>query len=354
MFGLRHLLGLGLLALSVTAAPQPHKKRTCSTKCFPNGNATISDATATKRTRENWWCPADKMYGFMGFSYPLEVSDCGDASNGFDKINSDFKKMKEMGASMVRVYAPECREKSVWENLLKAGIENNMGIIGMVWWGFGDQGLWVKTRDSINAVLEENPLAPFVFHSMAFGSEPVGDGVEDDGTFVKDMLAWKDTLSKYGINLGISEDWDRQGRLTDGDGLTDFGKQIRDASDNLQLHPMPYYHCDKYPTADNVMDYFSWYIEKLVEPNMPGLPIFVTETQWSSQQGGSHNRGCGEPGEDLDNFKKFWNTWQDNCDYWKQHKVGWFAHTFSDEMEGGFGILDGSGNPKMDFAPPRC
>lgn len=113
----------------------------------------------------------------------------------------------------------------------------------------------------------------------------------DDDTFVKDMLAWKDQLEQYGITIAISEDWDRQGRLTQGDGLTDFGKKVRDASDLLQLHrkrfrvwqrapaharptAMPYYHCDQvclrfvrsiasdtqlqYPTADNVMDYFSW------------------------------------------------------------------------------------------------
>lgn len=62
----------------------------------------------------------------------------------------------------------------MWENLLKAGIENDMGVIGLVWWGFHtDQTLWKKTRDSLAAVLAENPLAPYVFHSVAFGSEPI-------------------------------------------------------------------------------------------------------------------------------------------------------------------------------------
>lgn len=355
MFGLRQFIGLGLLALSVSAAPHKKRAKTCTKSCFPNGNATLSDNTPNKRTRDSWWCPAEQIYGFVGFSYPLEVPDCNDQSNSFDKINSDFQKMKSMGASMVRVYAPECREKSVWENLLKAGVQNNMAIIGQVWWGFGsDQNAWQKTRDSINAVLAENPIAPYVFHSMAFGSEPIGDGVLSDDDFINQMSSWKDTLAQYGIPIAISEDWDRQGRLTQGDGLTDFGKRVRDTSDLLQLHPMPYYHCNDYPTADNVMDYFSWYIEKLVEPNLSGLPIFITETQWSSSKDTYHQRGCGEPGVDLDNFKKFWNTYQDNCDYWKQHKVSWFAHTFSDESEPGFGILDNSLNSKMDFVPKKC
>lgn len=107
MFALRQLLGLGLVALSVAAAPHHEKRgKSCVAKCFPNGNATISDATPTKRTRDNWWCSADQLTGFLGFSYPMEISDCNDQSNSFDKINSDFKKMKSMGATMVRVYAP--------------------------------------------------------------------------------------------------------------------------------------------------------------------------------------------------------------------------------------------------------
>jgi len=43
---------------------------------------------------------------------------------------------KDFDASMVRVYAPECRQASVWENLLEAGVTNNMGVIVQVWWGF--------------------------------------------------------------------------------------------------------------------------------------------------------------------------------------------------------------------------
>lgn len=57
----------------------------------------------------------------------MEADNCTDPSNLFPKINADFQRMKyEFGASMVRIYAPQCREVSVWENLLKAGIANNM------------------------------------------------------------------------------------------------------------------------------------------------------------------------------------------------------------------------------------
>lgn len=81
------------------------------------------------------------MYGFLGFSYPLEVADCSDNTNSYESINADLAKMKkDFGASMIRVYAPECREASVWENLLQAGVNNNMGIVVQVWWGFESVG----------------------------------------------------------------------------------------------------------------------------------------------------------------------------------------------------------------------
>lgn len=105
MLGTTPLFTFCFLILAVTAAPQ-HKRQTCNTTCFPNGNAKISNATATTHTRESWWCPADKLYGFMGFSYPLAEKDCAATSNGFDQINRDFQTMKSMGASMVRIYSP--------------------------------------------------------------------------------------------------------------------------------------------------------------------------------------------------------------------------------------------------------
>lgn len=77
------------------------------------------------------------MYGFLGFSYPLEDADCSAASNGYDGILADLKIMKEtFGATMVRVYAPECRDASLWENLVRACMEVGMGLIVQVWWGF--------------------------------------------------------------------------------------------------------------------------------------------------------------------------------------------------------------------------
>ena len=104
-----------------------------SGSCFPFSGTLASDFSAPSGSRSDWWCTQSDIYGFLGFSYPLEVADCRDSSNSYESVNKDFVKMKkDFGASMVRVYAPECRQASVWENLLRAGVSNNMGIIVQV------------------------------------------------------------------------------------------------------------------------------------------------------------------------------------------------------------------------------
>ena len=76
-----------------------------------------------------YFTPTARLF-FSRFSYALEDSDCSDASNSFDTINADFDRMKsQFGATMVRIYAPECRDESIWINLLRAGIANNMCVI---------------------------------------------------------------------------------------------------------------------------------------------------------------------------------------------------------------------------------
>ncbi len=137
--------------------------------CFPFDESLTTNPSVS---RSQWWCPQSNMYGFMGFSYPLEVPDCNDPSNSYDQINKDFAKMKQdFGAVMVRVYAPECREASVWENLLKAGINNNMGIIVQVWWGFGVsksmRQLFFDADETGSKFMEENTVLDLQRHGRS-------------------------------------------------------------------------------------------------------------------------------------------------------------------------------------------
>lgn len=122
-------------SLSLAPTPSAPSERSGN---FPLGTSSFPTSGAPSLSRANWWAPDSELYGFLGFSYPMAVTDCGDATNQFDKINRDFAKMKSFGATMVRVYAPQCRSVSVWETLVRAGVAQKMGVIVQVWWGFGD------------------------------------------------------------------------------------------------------------------------------------------------------------------------------------------------------------------------
>lgn len=92
--------------------------------CFGAGGSAIlpKDLSPPDVPLENWWCPSSKEYGFVGFSCPLEDSDCSADINSFESMDADFARMKQdFGASIVRMYYPMCLEPSVFENALKAG-----------------------------------------------------------------------------------------------------------------------------------------------------------------------------------------------------------------------------------------
>ena len=81
-------------------------------------------------SRSEWWCPQDMFYGFLGFSYAFQYTNMD-----FDiaTISADMVRMKqEFGATMIRMYIPESYTTELWENVIQAAIENNMGIVTQV------------------------------------------------------------------------------------------------------------------------------------------------------------------------------------------------------------------------------
>ncbi|ORY90145.1 hypothetical protein BCR35DRAFT_317079 [Leucosporidium creatinivorum] len=350
---------------SATAAASTSTSTADSSSRFPLGSATLPSSGAPSLTREEWWCPDSELYGFLGFSYPLEVADCSDSSNGEDAITSDLKAMKEtFGATMVRVYAPECREVSVWENLVKGCVANNMGLIVQVWWGFSDdQTLWKKTHSSIYELFTTSTLAdvaPFVVHSASFGSEPIGDGV-DGSNFISDLTAFREKMNGYGIPVGISEDWNRDS-MRSGAGLGDTGKEVVANTDIVHAHIMPYYQPTSVPTADDAWAYIEKEVEWLVTaiPDQPRqiaeltLSFLFTTRRWASYVG-YHSRGGAEDAISLSDFTTYWNAFSSNCDFFKTNQMGWYVHTYSDTFEPGFGMIDTDGKTKIDgWKPERC
>lgn len=100
--------------------------------CFPFGtNRRLNlDLIAPPMSREEWWCGQDMFYGFLGFSYAFQFTN-----QDFDvaTISQDMVRMKEeFGATMIRMYIPESYTTQLWENVLQAAIENNMGVVVQV------------------------------------------------------------------------------------------------------------------------------------------------------------------------------------------------------------------------------
>jgi len=258
-----------------------------------------------------------------------------------------MKKMKQHGATFVRTYLTSCRQASVWKNLVRAGRDNNMAVIGMIWWDFGPSP--DKMRDSENAILsvfedsELGKIAPYVIHSIEFNDE-----VGEEGDWWMDPLKqFKARAAKYGVPVAISDDWDRDVYHSNTDYLNDWGKKANDADDETHAHVIPYFHNGD---PHNVMDYLKKQVSFFQRNNMK-RPYIISQSEWPSAGGGHAYR---PQWDNIQSFKVYWGAFLNNCDYFKQNKVGWFMHVFSDNQEGGLGLLDYNGNPKMDFNPQRC
>lgn len=363
------LLVSGALAMPAIKARQPAPAD--APACFPYGNVTLpSDYSAPSVARDDWWCSSDLQYGFQGFAYPLEDGNCDDDGNQFDTISADFAEMKKFGATMVVPYLPTCTSESLWVNLLKAGVANNMGVILQVDWSLDDPPIedqWSNIRDSIYSVFEDDQwkaIAPYVFHSADFGTEPIGDYVDgcdmtngqasDCSQFISDLKDFKTRMNGYGIPVGISEDWDRIGHLTNDDtgSLTDLGSALDAASDFIHLHIQPYY----YPNGNyyQVSDGSVWsYVQQQtqnIRANHGDKPILITETQWSWGTGNDHGD---HDDVGVEQYQKFINDYNDNCQFFKDNKVGWFIHAWAGESTFSFKKDDGS-YIESDFFGKYC
>jgi exo-beta-1,3-glucanase (GH17 family) len=344
-----------LLASLLTLTAASPLSRANAPNCFPYGSATLNtDYSPPSASRADWWCPQSLAYGFQGFSYPLESSDCSDASNGFDAMNADFARMKaDFGASIVRAYYPACTDSSVFLNLLKAGVANNMAVIPQIWFDFGDDNsVWPASQQALYDVMNDptyGPIAPYVFHSADFGSEPIGDGVDGGpDQFVRDLASFKQTMNGYGVPVGISEDWDRPGTMSgsDGTGLASTGQAVKDNSDFVHAHVMPFYHgnLDENQTWDYISGQLQWLNSTV------GLPTMVTETQWAW---GPNEHYSNHVDVGVDQYTAYWKKWDDECEMLKGLNVAWFLHAWNGE--GTFDIMYDDGSYVIpSWKPKKC
>lgn len=114
-------------------------------------------------------------------------------------------------------------------------------------------------------------IAPYVVHSIEFGTEPIGDG-DDGDNFINDLKSFRSSVKPYGIPVGISEDWDRPGTMSGSNdvGLGSTGKEILANSDVVHAHIMPYYHDNlKEDQAwGYISDQVAWYKKNIKVPTL--------------------------------------------------------------------------------------
>jgi len=265
-----------------------------------------------------WWCGPDDLYGFLGFSLPLE-----DGCNyGYDTFLNSFKDMKQTyGATFVRIYLPTCRQTDFWVNMMKAARDTSLAVIPMIFWDWGQNDPIMDQAEKAFLGLFSDPevgkIAQYLIHSVEFGDE-LG---EEGNYWLSRMRDFKGQLANVNVSITITDDWDR-GVYKNGDGsISSFGKQVNALSNSSHAHVQPYYHPDQCVDAYHFWDYFvaqlQWLVKYLVRPT------FVSQTMWAYNQDG-HQRGEHDEADNMDNYQQYWNTLDQNCALFKQMKIGWF------------------------------
>jgi len=312
--------------------------------CFPLSRAYGTGPNGA--TLQQWWCGADTLYGFLGFSYPLED---GCSAYSYNSFVNDFKNMKsKFGATFVRAYLPTCADTTFWVNMVKAARDTSMAIVPMIFWDWQENdAVMTKAENGLLGVFnntEVGSIAPYIIHSVAFGDE-----LGEQGTYwLAKMKDFKAKLSKYNVPITITDDWDRT-IYKSGSGLSSFGNQTNDLSDLTQAHVMPYYHPTQCPDAYHFWDYFLQQLQFLVKYTK--RPIFVSQTLWAYNKNG-HQRGSHDDADNMDNYQEYWNTINNNCQTFASLKVGWFIHSYKGEP--GLDMVDNNGNPVFSFMPKKC
>jgi len=311
---------------------------------------------APDMSRSDWWCPYDSFYGWLGYVRDLKGETCDDPVYSLPRLQSDFRKMSADGAKMVRIYGPICGDTSVWNNIVQAAAENNLGVLGIVWHGYDDAEIagWRQREDSLLKVLRENPLAPYVIHSVSFGSEPLFSWSISD-IYVDEFNKLKAELADMGIPITVSEmkyGYDQAPEET--------ANAVKKGIDFISAHIMPYYgNCkdaaDEWGSITSDIEAY--------QAMIPGKNMMITQNPWGSDHNG-RDRGSNCNGDiwhdvSVEAANTYWNLWTSNCAYFKNKKIGWFAHTFNTDSEANFGIYGeySEQDPyphKIDFNPGTC
>ncbi|KAK7037760.1 hypothetical protein VNI00_010721 [Paramarasmius palmivorus] len=305
--------------------------------CFPAiGFKMPSNAPSSLN---NWWCPYNTEYAFMGFSY--EVSQCQSLS----KLRTEFKDIRNtFNGRYVRLYGA-CDRDGFYDDIVTAAWEAGIGVHALIWFGFDGTDEWIGRRDALIETLHNNPKAKFVTRVVQFGSEPLFDWVLDPNDLAAQVREMKASLADLKIPVTISE-------MAYGYQEHNGATSVMNAIDFIDGHMLPFFAYDASTSSNSwplVTRDLDWFVQ-----NGQGKKIYLSQNGWPSTTYPGVEPNSPDAVADIPNEQDYFTLLDSKCSYFKTVAgggVGWFAHIYSDSQEPGYGIYGTNGKLKFDFHP---
>lgn len=309
--------------------------------CFPSAGfntPSISSGSAPSVSLDNWWCPRNSEYAFMGFSYA--VDPCQSKAT----MLSDFKEMHNTyHARYIRVYAACDGRSTFYDDLIEAAYEANMGVFALVWFGFNNDGSYKGRWSNLLNTIKTNPLAPYVIHNVAMGSEPLFDGMIPVDGLVSLVNQGKADLHKYGIEVSVSE-------MVHGYQIRAGSDAVLAAVDHVQSNTLPFFS-DAATTGSAAWPSVNGDIKFYEGKTNSNKKIHLTENGWPSNQD-VWKANVASAVASISSEQGYYKMLDSQCPTLKkgpQGGIGWFAHTWDDNGLPGWGVTIG-GKPKFPFS----
>ncbi|KAF8135786.1 glycoside hydrolase superfamily [Boletus edulis] len=288
---------------------------------------------------DNWWCPMDGEYAFMGFSY--EITACQSPN----QLNAEFADIrKNFNGRYVRLYG-FCDNDGFYDEIVNAAWNNGLGVHALIWFGFTGGNQWETRRDSLVNALITNPKAKFVTRGVQFGSEPLFDNVLPHAVLASQVLLAKARLEGVQIPVTVSE-------LAYGYQERGGAQDVLNAIDYINIHMLPFFSTlattgsQAWPIVETDMN---WFIQ-----HGDGKKMYFDENGWPSVTSPNVQPNSPYAVASVDNEHQYYTLLDSHCLDLKNAPgggIGWFAHIYSDLQEPGYGIYDVNGRLKFPFRP---
>ncbi|KAH7888404.1 glycoside hydrolase superfamily [Phlebopus sp. FC_14] len=288
---------------------------------------------------DNWWCPMDTEYAFLGFSY--EVTACQSAS----QLKKDFLDIrKTFNGRYVRLYGA-CDNSGFYDDVVDAAWEAGLGVHALIWFGFDGGDQWETRRDSLISTLTSNDKAKFVTRGVQFGSEPLFDDVLPHSDLASQVTSAKSKLAGVQIPVTVSE-------LAYGYQERGGAQDVLDAIDFINIHMLPFFSSQAttgsaaWPLVQTDMN---WFIQ-----HGGGKKMYFDENGWPSVTSPGVQANTAKAQASVNSEQQYYTMLDSHCTDLKNAPgggIGWFAHIYSDDQEPGYGIYDDNGKKKFNFKP---